>query len=311
MRPLVSVNIATYNHKLYISQCIDGVLMQKTNFPFEIIVHDDASTDFTQIILKEYESRHPNLFNNIYQTENQHSKKDVSIWADFMFPKAKGKYIALCDGDDYWTDPYKLQIQVDFLEDNNDYNICYHDVQVFTNDGLFSSDFIQKTNKCSTNVYDLAVWGNYIHTSSVVFRNNFFSIKPEFRKYICDYFLYMNLIKEGKIKKIQEIMSVYRYDNGIWSGSSYYEKQKFILDNIFSILKTTEDDTINKIMNLRLDSIAFYSLPNYITKIEDSTNRSFDFELNEKIPISILLNVINKKIILKLKKIILKFSKFS
>jgi glycosyltransferase involved in cell wall biosynthesis len=122
--PLVTVICTSFNHESFIRECLDGFVLQKTTFPFEVIVHDDASTDSTQQIVKEYQSKHPRLFNNIYQTENQFTKKEVNIWIDIMFPKARGKYIAICEGDDYWTDPYKLQKQVDFLENNSDFSLC-------------------------------------------------------------------------------------------------------------------------------------------------------------------------------------------
>jgi len=121
--PLVSICTITYNHEPFIGQCMDGVLMQKTSFPVEFLIHDDASTDDTAKIIREYETRHPDVVKAIYQTENQWSK-GVQIWSKYLFPKARGKYIALCDGDDYWTDPLKLQKQVDFLETHPDYTIC-------------------------------------------------------------------------------------------------------------------------------------------------------------------------------------------
>lgn len=123
--PLLSIICTAYNHEKYIRECLDGFLMQKTDFLFEIIVHDDASTDTTAKIIKEYELKYPNLFNNIYQFENQYSKKDVNIWYDIMLPKAKGKYIAICEGDDYWTDSTKLQKQVNYLEDNAEVGLCH------------------------------------------------------------------------------------------------------------------------------------------------------------------------------------------
>ena len=125
--PLVSILCDTFNHEKYISQALDGFIMQQTSFPFEIIVHDDASTDNTAQIIREYELKYPDLFVPIYQTENQFSKPEVNIWTDITFPKARGKYIALCEGDDYWTDPLKLQKQVDFLEENPEYGMVHTD----------------------------------------------------------------------------------------------------------------------------------------------------------------------------------------
>jgi glycosyltransferase involved in cell wall biosynthesis len=121
--PLVSICTIAYNHAPFIRQCMDGVLMQKTSFPVEFLIHDDASADETADMIREYETSFPDVIKAIYQTENQFSK-GAQIWAKYLFPKARGKYIALCDGDDYWTDPLKLQKQVDFLETHPDYAMC-------------------------------------------------------------------------------------------------------------------------------------------------------------------------------------------
>ena len=123
--PLVSIICSTYNHGLYISQCLDGFLMQKTNFPFEILIHDDASTDNTPDIIREYEHNHPQVIRPIYQKENKYSKKE-DIFAKYQCSRVRGKYIAICEGDDYWIDPLKLQKQIDFLENNPDYGMIYN-----------------------------------------------------------------------------------------------------------------------------------------------------------------------------------------
>ena len=115
-KPLVSIGCITYNHAPYIRQCIKGFLMQKTNFPFEIIINDDCSTDGTTEIIKEYEKQYPNLINAIYHSENQYSKGVKGIFWKYVFSKVRGKYIAMCEGDDYWTDPYKLKRQIEYLE---------------------------------------------------------------------------------------------------------------------------------------------------------------------------------------------------
>jgi len=115
--PLVSITCATYNHEAYIKEALEGFVMQKTSFPFEIIVHDDASTDNTASIIREYEARYPDLFVTIYEAENQYSKGYGDL-SRIIYSAVRGKYIAVCEGDDYWTDPYKLQKQVEFLEYN-------------------------------------------------------------------------------------------------------------------------------------------------------------------------------------------------
>ena len=137
--PLVSISCITYNHEPYIVQALNGFLMQKTSFPFEVLVHDDASTDRTADIIREYEKKFPKIIKPIYQKENQYSKGFTSVTATWNFPRAQGKYMALCEGDDYWIDENKLQMQVDFLEHNPDYGLCY----------TKTKQFIQKKRKFS------------------------------------------------------------------------------------------------------------------------------------------------------------------
>lgn len=123
--PLVSISCITYNHENFIRDAIEGFLMQKTTFPVQILIHDDASTDKTARIVKEYELKYPNLIKPVYQTENQYSKKNGTI-GRIQRERAIGKYYAMCEGDDYWIDPLKLQKQVDMLEENSDCSICFH-----------------------------------------------------------------------------------------------------------------------------------------------------------------------------------------
>ena len=116
--PLVSISCITYNHASYIKECIDGFLMQKTNFNFEVLIHDDHSIDGTEEIIKEYAKQHPDIIKPLFEKENQYSLGKPIGSVVWNLPRAKGKYIAMCEGDDYWIDPYKLQKQVDIMENN-------------------------------------------------------------------------------------------------------------------------------------------------------------------------------------------------
>ena len=122
---MVTIRCIAYNQERYIRDCLEGFVMQKTNFRFEAIVHDDASTDGTAAIIKEYAEKYPDIIKPILETENQYSKHDGSLQR-IMAEGCKGKYVAFCEGDDYWTDPLKLQKQVDFLESHPDYSLCFH-----------------------------------------------------------------------------------------------------------------------------------------------------------------------------------------
>lgn len=123
----VSVITLCYNHADYIRDCLDGILSQKCDFRFELLIHDDASTDSSAAVIREYEALHPDILRPVYQTENQYSK-GVSIGAEYLYPRARGKYIAYCEGDDYWTDPLKLQKQVDWMEAHPECGLVYTNV---------------------------------------------------------------------------------------------------------------------------------------------------------------------------------------
>lgn len=122
--PLVAIKCTVFNHEPYLRDCFEGFVMQKTNFRFIVVAHDDASTDGSAAIIREYAEKYPEIFRPIYETENQYSKHDGSL-TRIMNEACKGaKYIASCEGDDYWTDPLKLQKQVDFLEAHPDFVAC-------------------------------------------------------------------------------------------------------------------------------------------------------------------------------------------
>lgn len=233
--PLVSICCITYNHEKYIRDAIESFLMQETNFPFEIIIHDDASTDKTADIIREYEKKYPELIKPIYQTENQYSK-GVKINLEFNFPRAKGKYIALCEGDDYWTDPNKLQIQVAFLEENPDYVITYTAVEAFDENGIIGTyvggalnDLSEEQLKCATP----------INTLTTCFRNLIKEYPPELAiAKLGDLTIWSLLGAYGKGKFIGEIKpSAYRiHNNGVFSKRSPKEKMYMDITTQISLM---------------------------------------------------------------------------
>lgn len=129
-KPLVSIVCTTYNQVDYIRDCLKGFLMQDVDFPIEILIHDDCSTDGTTKIIKEYAAKYPEIINPIYEKENQYQQGKPAGNNVWNIPRAKGKYIAFCEGDDFWTDPMKLKRQVDFLESNPDYGLCHTDFNI-------------------------------------------------------------------------------------------------------------------------------------------------------------------------------------
>lgn len=130
--PLVSICCVTYNHAPFIRKCLDGFLMQQMDFSIEILIHDDCSTDGTTEIIREYEARYPDLIFPLYEEENQYQQGKAREIDLYNYRRARGKYIAYCEGDDYWTDPHKLQKQVDFMEANPEYTVCFHDYVTYS-----------------------------------------------------------------------------------------------------------------------------------------------------------------------------------
>ncbi len=248
MKPTVSIICNTFNHGLYIGQCIDGFICQKTNFIFEVLIHDDASTDNTQEIIKEYQNKYPDIIKPILQVENQY-QKGKNNWVEFQFPRATGKYIALCEGDDYWTDPLKLQKQVDFLEKNPEFAICHHNVKVINQDDSSVSHLSNPNQKHETNIIDLC-YKNYIYTQSSVFRNCVFPLPKWFEKLeIGDYPLFMLIAQQGKIKFLDEVMAVYRINTqGIWSTKQAEEKQLKWIEMLNYLIRHFENPEIKNLL---------------------------------------------------------------
>ncbi|SHG59177.1 glycosyltransferase [Flavobacterium johnsoniae] len=254
----ISCHIITFNHKDYISQCIEGLIIQRTNFSFEIIIGDDNSTDGTREILVEYALKYPDIIKLNLRSKRG---KGVPGKQNFLTTLAmcKGQYVSLCDGDDYWTDPLKLQKQVDFLEANPDYAICYHKVKVLKNEALEEDTITQKVPETTT-IKDLAK-GNYIHTCSVVFRNNLFDKLPKYfdKSPVGDYFLHMLNARYGKIKFIDEYMGVYRlHETSVWSSKAQAKREQIWLNFLRNIRKNFDkevqnilDDQIRQYQKLR------------------------------------------------------------
>lgn len=234
VKPLVSISCPVFNHENYIRDAIEGFLMQKTTFPVEIIIHDDASTDGTAVIIEEYQKLYPQLIKPIYQKINQYSLgKSIG---SFIREKALGKYIAVCEGDDFWTDASKLQRQVEILENNPGIMLSTHaGKKVDTKSGKLVEkirpieyDGVLLAKNIITN------HGGYIVTSSYVYRKSLFSDSPDYLSIgpAPDYALHLLAIAKGNIHYIDEYLSVYRTNV---SGSYISNYDKLSLDKKIEI----------------------------------------------------------------------------
>lgn len=227
---MVSILCTAYNHEKYIRQTLESFLAQKTDFKYEILVHDDASTDGTADIIRELTAQHPDVIFPILQTENQYSKIP-SITTEILMPKAKGKYVAMCEGDDYWCDPDKLQMQVNWLETHPDYSVCVHNSEkLYCDSGrevLYNTQIAEDADLGFRDVVGKV--GTVYHFSSIVGRRELFVDLPDFyyisTKYgIGDHPRAIWFALNGKIRYINRVMSVYRLFSTPTAWSSQTKK---------------------------------------------------------------------------------------
>ena len=251
-KPLVSVQCITFNHVAYIAQALDSFLTQRTNFPFEIIVHDDVSVDGTVDVIREYERRFPQIVKPIYEKENQYSKKDGSL-EKIINSACKGRYIAFCEGDDYWTDNGKLQKQFDFLESHPDYAACAHNTFVIEVEGKKKNHLMYPLKDVVLTIENLK---DRYHASSLMFRHSF-SCWPTFmNKSLApgDVKLAAYLKYNGAVFRFGDVMSAYRHGTpGSWTKTQLKSKDDF--SNIRSVILFYED--FNKWSNFKYTSISY------------------------------------------------------
>ncbi len=218
--PLVVIRCITYNHEPYIRDALEGFVMQKTNFPFVAIVHDDASTDGTANIIREYAEKYPDIIKPIYETENRYSKKDGSL--NRIMNKACEEtgagYVAYCEGDDYWTDSNKLQMQVDFLETHPDYSMCFHRVNVM-NEDTKSIDTECSCVQCRDYEHDELQKRMIVPTCSAVLRADCLFSLPQDNDFIVgDNVLWATCRCMGKVRGFCDVLGVYRRISTGWTA---------------------------------------------------------------------------------------------
>lgn len=250
-RVVVSIICNAYNHEAYIRDALNGFLMQKTNFEFEVLVHDDASTDKTADIIREYEKEYPEIIKPIYQTENQYSK-GKGIVGKIQRARVTGKYTAICEGDDYWTDKYKLQKQYDAMELYSDVDICAHAASgVDAATGKIIKVIAPAKKDTIFKVEDVIIGGGgYVATNSLFYRSDIDKNIPQFRQMLgLDLTLQIHGSLRGGMLFLSNNMSVYRMcAKGSWTErmSGDHEKQVLHAKRVLAMF-----DVLNRETNYR------------------------------------------------------------
>jgi len=260
---LVSIYCITYNHERFIAQAIESFLMQQTNFDFEIVIGEDCSTDNTASIVKEYAQKYPNII------KARCNEVNIGMHANSLktLQECSGVYIAKCDGDDYWTDPCKLQKQVNFLEENLDFSICFHPPKIWNeNEQRFYDYEYVNSIPPVTDIYCLAS-GNYVPTQTVMYRKNDTAIKELalINTPMTDYTFCMLQAKYGKIQKLPDSMSVYRiHEGGYYQRKINYDNMVRSMNMLKSMFPYFEDGVVT-ILKKQYFRIADQVLENFLT----------------------------------------------
>jgi glycosyltransferase involved in cell wall biosynthesis len=296
--PLVSITVPTYQHTSYIGQCIESILMQKTNFPYEIIIGEDESVDGTREICIGYAEKHPDKIRLFLRDRNiSHYKyeqgRSMRFNGIFNRMSSRGKYIAWCEGDDYWLSPNKLQKQVDLLERHVECSICFHRaLRVDESGKSFGTTWPFGHIKTFTEIRDLLLF-NYISTQTCMFRNGLIDL-TEFVEladglYFGDWILHMLNAKHGKIGFINEIMAAYRAtDNGLHLSTQLekqYQHRIIFYNRLESHLDTEYKDAIcNGKMFTEADFAKSFYQTGEISLAKEALKKSFSARtLNYKV----------------------------
>ena len=314
---MVTVICTAYNHEKFIRDTLDGFLSQNTDFPVEYIIHDDASTDNTAKIINEYSTLHPGFFSPIIQEENQYSK-NRQFFYDIIL-SSKGKYIALCEGDDYWSDPLKLQRQVSLMEKNQDMALCMHNaykldilsnkltpVDPYPHQGILSAKEV------------LSECGKLPPTASMLFRTDVVKKMPMdvFKAPVGDRPLRMYLAVSGETYYLNNIMSVYRTNNAesFSGGLNDYEKSEALVSQMEKFYNRFDEytnyqyhDEVN--MLNEMEHYSHYSRFNMIDKIR--SNLFYIKKVNKRHKIIVeIRGLFNLDFVIKIRKLRSRLSKF-
>ena len=245
---LVSILCTAYNHEQYIRSALESFVSQKTDFAFEVLVNDDASSDGTAAIIREFAEKYPEIIRPFYQVENQFSKGIGYIYENIFYPKARGKYFAFCEGDDYWTDESKLQRQADFLESHPDYSACVHNTTLHFCNGSRPDELLIPSRGDHEVLYENVIRGpiDAYHTSSLMARREIITQTPDFYRAatahgFADYAWALLLRLNGGIWFIDRSMSVYRLfsNQAAWTSGvdRQYDKLKGFVQGKLAMLR--------------------------------------------------------------------------
>lgn len=267
---IVSICCITYNHEKYIEDAIKSFLMQKTNFDYEILIHDDASTDKTSQIIEKYQKKYPKKIKVIYQTENQYSL-GVDVLR-ILYNKAKGKYIAICEGDDFWTDKNKLQKQVDYMEKHQSCSGCFHAADIINEEKKEKIGEIKPYNKDKilTTEEIILGGGGFVATNSIFCLTKFLKNFPNFYKVspVQDYPTQILISLYGYVYYMADTMSVYRSNTpGSWTERLESLKEKELKE---------KKKKLHEKLILMLKELDSYSSKKY-SKCIDKKIREFEF----------------------------------
>lgn len=225
----VSILCAAYNHEDYIRKALEGFVMQKTDFPFEVLINDDCSTDGTADVIREFEAAYPDIIRPLYQQENQYRKLG-GIVRPLLLPLARGEYVAMCEGDDYWTDPQKLQRQVDFLDRNPQYAACVHSA-IFHNVGTGVDIPVPQLSEDRDFSLEeiLNQGGGIFATNSLLIRKSIYESQPAVFQAsgFGDFLMVLHAAYRGKVRCLAQPMSVYNMGvPGSWTERVWQDPKR-------------------------------------------------------------------------------------
>lgn len=318
---LVTIQCITYNQELYIRQCLEGFVLQKTHFRFEAIVHDDASTDKTAEIIREFADKYPDIIKPIYETENQYSKRDGSL-ARIMNEHTFGKYVAACEGDDYWIDPLKLQKQVDFLESNPDYGLCVTNVKSFNQSTkkLSGCFFTTEIESKIDSLQHYIVEHPWIATCTWMYRQSIYNEYADFidNRTFCvgDLPVVLFFLYKSKVTYIDSVTAVYRVLSSSASHFSNAEKMYRYVKGILEIIlffyekcgldNGVKEEIMENYYICHKNILPLYSEPEEVSRVWKTLVKRKQISFRDRVTFTIIKSNLLKKIVIYLYNFVLK-----